>query len=62
MSIIEFTPAQPDPTRGPACATCGGPTRLTGVEPHPTEPHTDLRTFQCLVCDAVQAKVMPFSS
>ena len=62
MSIIEIAHAQPDPTHGPACAICSSPTRLIGIEPHPTEPHTDLRTFQCLVCDAVQAKVMPLSS
>ena len=62
MSIIEFAPAQPDPTRGPACAKCSGPTRLIGIEPHPTKPHTDLRTFQCLVCDAVQAQVMSSSN
>ena len=62
MSIIEITPAQPGPTQGPACAECGSPTRLTGIEPHPTKPQTDLRTFQCLACDAVQAQVMPIAS
>ena len=59
MSIIEFDPAQPSPAHGPACATCRGPARLIGIEPHPTQPHTDLRTYQCLVCDAVQAALMP---
>ena len=62
MSIIEFDPAQPSPTHGPACATCSGPTRLIGIEPHPTQSHTDLRTYQCLVCDAVQAELMPIAN
>ena len=59
MSIIEITPKEPNPSHGPMCKACGGPTRLTGIEPHPTEPHTDLRTYQCLICDGVQAQVMP---
>ncbi len=62
MSIIEFDRSTPDPTRGPVCTQCKGPTRLTGIEPHPTQAHTDLRTFQCLVCDAVQAKVVPVAN
>jgi hypothetical protein len=62
MSIIEFNPEQPDLTRGPACEKCKGPTRLTGIEPHPTQPHTDLRTYQCLTCDAVQAKIVPVAN
>ena len=45
-------------TPGPACAKCSGPTRLTGIEPHPTRPRTDLQTFQCLVCDSVQTAVV----
>ena len=55
MSIIELDPAQPHATHGPACAKCGGPVRLTGIEPHPTKAGIDLRTYQCLACDAVQA-------
>jgi hypothetical protein len=62
MSIIEYLPAQPDPTRGPVCPTCNGPTRLIGIEPHATLPGIDLRTFQCLACDAVQAKAVPVTS
>jgi hypothetical protein len=61
MSIIEITPEQSNPVEGPICNQCGGPMRLTGIEPHPTQAHTDLRTFQCLICDAVQAKVMPLA-
>jgi hypothetical protein len=58
MSTMTIDSAPLDPTHGPACAQCRGPTRLTGIEPHPTQPHTDLRTFQCLVCSHVQAAVM----
>jgi len=43
----------------PACHECGSQTRLTGIEPHPTQARTDLWTYQCLACDAVQAAVMP---
>jgi hypothetical protein len=34
----------------PLCSACGGPTRLTRVEPHPTAAATDLRTFECQEC------------
>ena len=61
MSITEFDPAQPNPTHGPACTKCGGPVRLTGIEPHPTKAGIDLRTFQCLACDHVQAAVVPLN-
>jgi hypothetical protein len=61
MSIIEMTPEQPNRAAGTVCEDCSGPTRLIGIEPHPTRAHTDLRTFQCLICDAVQAKVMPLA-
>ena len=49
----------PDPAPGPACAHCKAPTRLMGIEPHPTKAHTDLRTYQCLACDHVQVTVVP---
>jgi len=45
-------------THGLACASCNGPTRLIGIEPHPTRARTDLQTFQCLVCDGVQTTVI----
>ena len=38
---------------------CDAPTRLVGIEPHPTRAHTDLRTYQCLACDHMQAAVVP---
>ena len=48
-----------DSELGPACADCRAPTRLMGIEPHPTRARTDLRTFQCLACDHVQATLVP---
>jgi hypothetical protein len=58
MSTMTIDSAQVDATHGPACSQCRGPTRLTGIEPHPTQSHTDLRTFQCLLCNHVQATVI----
>ena len=62
MSITEINLNRSHALKHPACEECGSQTRLTGIEPHPTQPHTDLRTFQCLVCDGVQAECMPSSS
>jgi len=59
MSTMTIDSARPDPTHGPVCSQCRGPTRLTGIEPHPTQPHTDLHTFQCRMCNGVQASVVP---
>jgi len=59
MSIIAIDLDQSHAFRHPACHECGSPTRLTGIEPHPTQARTDLWTYQCLACDAVQAAVMP---
>ena len=59
MSTITIDSARSDLTHGPVCSQCRGPTRLTGIEPHPTQPETDLRTFQCLICGGVQAAVVP---
>lgn len=59
MSTISIDLAPPNPMHGPACAQCSGPTRLIGVEPHPTRARTDLRTFQCLHCDAMETAVVP---
>jgi hypothetical protein len=59
MSITTIHGGRSDPTHGPVCSQCRGPTRLTGIEPHPTLPQTDLRTYQCLMCNGVQASVVP---
>lgn len=58
MSLLDVDNLTPADAMGPACTKCAGRTRLTGIEPHPTEAHTDLRTYQCMACDAVQAKVV----
>jgi hypothetical protein len=54
---LHFAPTAAD--AGPACASCSGPTRLVGVEPHPTKADTDLRTYQCMACQEMQASVVP---
>ena len=58
MKISGLDVAPVNLTHGPACAKCNGPTRLTGIEPHPMRPRTDLQTFQCLVYDGVQTAVV----
>ena len=62
MSTLTIDLVRPDPEPGSACAKCNGPTRLIGIEPHPTRSHTDLRTYRCLVCDHLQAAVVPLAS
>ena len=43
----------------PLCDTCGGPTRIYGIEPHPRLPHTDVNTYVCDTCDTNQVLVVP---
>ena len=43
----------------PFCEKCGCRTRLAGIEPHPRLQQTDLRTYQCLACNEVQAVAVP---
>jgi hypothetical protein len=43
----------------PLCEKCGCRTRLAGIEPHPRLNQTDLRTYQCLACNDVQAVAVP---
>ena len=57
---INLTPSGSE--SGPTCAKCSGPTRLLGIEPHPIKVRTDLRTYRCLVCDHMQASVVPLSA
>jgi hypothetical protein len=54
---IELTPF--DPLAGPFCLACGGRTRLAGLESHPRLRRTDIRTYECEACEAVQAVVAP---
>jgi hypothetical protein len=58
MSTLEIDMVPRSADVGPACTKCAGPTRLVGIEPHPTKAHTDLRTYECMACDAVQASVV----
>jgi hypothetical protein len=43
----------------PPCETCGGPTRIYGIEPHPRLAQTDVHTYVCDVCDTNQIIVVP---
>jgi hypothetical protein len=45
-----------NPLVPPACETCGMVTRLVGLEPHPTSQKTDVCTYQCNSCGAVQTR------
>jgi len=47
-----------DPTVA-TCGKCGSLMRLIGSEPHPITPGTDLLTFTCTQCDAVE--VLPIA-
>jgi len=62
MSTLQINLTHRSPDLGPACTKCAGRTRLIGIEPHPTKAHTDLRTYECMACDAVRADVVPFAS
>ena len=44
---------------GSSCHRCGAPARLFGIEAHPTIERTDLRTYVCDECDAVQTEIVP---
>lgn len=43
----------------PACPICGDETRLYGIEPHLAFPRTDIRTYVCTNCDAVEVMQVP---
>ncbi len=47
---------QLDPLVPPPCETCGLDMRLVGLEPHPTARWTDVCTYQCNSCAAVQTR------
>ncbi len=42
----------------PVCECCGGTTRMVGLEPHPKSDTSDLLTYACLRCDAMQTVTM----
>lgn len=41
------------------CPRCRVSMRLMAIEPHPTQAHTDVRTYKCIACDALRAHVVP---
>jgi hypothetical protein len=40
----------------PNCERCGAKARLFGIEAHPTVEQTELRTYVCGQCDAIQTE------
>jgi hypothetical protein len=46
-------------SRTPACDSCGGATRIYGIEPHSRYAHTDIHTYVCDACDTNQVVVVP---
>lgn len=46
-------------TVSPACNKCGAAARLFGIEPHPTISRTDLLTYVCEQCEAMQTEIVP---
>jgi hypothetical protein len=59
MSTIDIDLTPTDILAGPYCLACGGRTRLAGLESHPRLRRTDIRTYECETCQAVQAVVAP---
>jgi hypothetical protein len=50
--------ARPDEFQdGPKCDHCGAPTRLFGIEAHPTVMRAELLTYVCAPCDRVQTDI-----
>jgi hypothetical protein len=43
------------------CEQCGAQVRLFGIETHPTVERTELRTYVCGQCDAIQTESVPLS-
>jgi len=43
-----------DPFLLPVCE-CGGPMNLASLEPHPTRPDQELKTFTCMHCGRQEA-------
>lgn len=43
----------------PDCDRCGAKSRLFGIELHPDVDRSELRTYVCEQCDALQTEVVP---
>ena len=61
MTMIRTDVAPRPSDIGPPCKSCSAPTRLVGIEPHHTKSAMDLRTYQCLACERMQAQVVPLT-
>jgi hypothetical protein len=48
-----LSPKLRDPFLLPVC-DCGGPMNLASLEPHPTQPAHEVKTFECQLCAAQQ--------
>jgi len=46
-------------SQSPVCDICANATRLVAIEPHPELHSTDLRTFECLICNHCQVTAVP---
>ena len=56
--MVQIAAKLDDQLAGSPCERCGSGTRLFGIEPHPTLARTDLLTFVCTQCDAVQTEIV----
>jgi hypothetical protein len=48
-----------DMVGAPDCNRCGAKSRLFGIELHPDFDRSELRTYVCEQCDALQTEVVP---
>jgi hypothetical protein len=55
-NMSQFAPISAERRICPKCRDCGATMRLYGIEPHPTIDRTDLLTYVCSDCDAVEAE------
>jgi hypothetical protein len=55
-NMSQFAPIGAERRSCPKCRDCGARMRLFGIEPHPTIDRTDLLTYVCSDCDAVQTE------
>jgi hypothetical protein len=56
--MSQFAPISAERRSCPKCRDCGAKMRLYGIEPHPTIDRTDLLTYVCSDCDAVEAETV----
>jgi len=56
--MSQLAPIRAERRRRPKCRDCGARMRLFGVEPHPATDRTDLLTYVCSHCDAVQTETV----